>query len=631
LSVHIPIGVGSEFLGYRLEEVIGQGGMGVVYRAYDLRLKRTVALKLVSPDLAQDDRFRERFARETELAISLEHPNVIPIHDAGDLDGRVYLTMRLVEGTDLRALLRARGALEPARALAICRQVANALDAAHAKGLVHRDVKPSNVLLDHDDHAYLADFGLSRRLDEEAVEFRPAGTPAYLAPELIEGASADGRADVYSLGCVLFECLTGKPPFERDSRLAVAWAHLEEQPPRASQSNTDLPAAIDAVVAKAMAKRPGDRYETCAALIAHAADALGLRKGPLASRRLLIVALAVLGVLVAGLAAVLATRGESKRVPPTVRANSLVRLDPQTNTISRVIDVGAQPMATAVGGRNVWVYSVADYAVSEIDADSGKVRNATVLPSTPPVLGLLSGPVLAADEARAWIIATDAFAHGLLIGVRSQRGGARTYKLGLDPAAVAVGESAVWVVGLGSDTSELVRVDPASGRVTNRMRFPRASDITSVAVGLGAVWAVAYSTGEVYRIDPRTVTVSAHADLGQRVGRLVFISGSVWVHVSDGGGTTLLVDPKTLKYLRTLDCCRLDEGMDEAAGFGSSWTNDSTTGTTVRWKTQSYKVANAFRLTDPPFFGGLCLTSIAAGAGGVWVTVAPATDHTCPW
>ncbi len=147
------IGIGSEFVGYRIDELIGRGGMGVVYRAFDLRLKRTVALKMMAPELSLDARFRERFARETELAISLEHPNVVPIHDAGDIDGRLYLAMRLVAGTDLRTLLRAEGALEPSRALAICRQVASALDAAHAKGLVHRDVKPSNILLDEAEHA----------------------------------------------------------------------------------------------------------------------------------------------------------------------------------------------------------------------------------------------------------------------------------------------------------------------------------------------------------------------------------------------------------------------------------------------------------------------------------------------
>ena len=206
--------------------------MGVVYRAYDLRLKRPVALKLVAPSLALDERFRERFARESELVMSLEHPNVVPIYDAGDVDGRLYLAMRLVDGTNLGTLLRAEGALEPGRAMAICAQVASALDATHARGLVHRDVKPSNVLLDSSEHVYLADFGLTRRLDDQMGpgEDRSIGTPAYLAPEQIDGVSVDGRADVYSLGCLLYECLTGERVFPRGSQLAEAWAHLEEEP-----------------------------------------------------------------------------------------------------------------------------------------------------------------------------------------------------------------------------------------------------------------------------------------------------------------------------------------------------------------------------------------------------------------
>ena len=198
MNTQTQVEIGSDFLGYRIEEIVGRGGMGVVYRASDLRLKRTVALKLITPELALDERFNERFARETELTMALEHPNVVPIHDAGDVDGRLFLAMRLVEGTDLKALLATEAALESARALAICGQVANALDAAHAKGLVHRDVKPSNVLLDANEHVYLADFGLTRRLEEQgaqAGEGRSVGTPAYLAPEQIEGGHVDGRAD----------------------------------------------------------------------------------------------------------------------------------------------------------------------------------------------------------------------------------------------------------------------------------------------------------------------------------------------------------------------------------------------------------------------------------------------------
>src|SRR5829696_3201088 len=280
VSVETDIHTGTDFVGYRLEQLVGEGGMGVVYRAYDRRMKRTVALKFVAPRLALDGRFRERFLREIELAAAFEHPNAVPIHDAGDVDGRLYLAMRYVEGSDLAVLLRSEGPLEPARAVRICAQVARALDAAHASGLVHRDVKPSNVLLDAGEHVYVADFGLTRRLADERgplLEGSSLGTAAYVAPEQLEGEPVDGRADLYSLACLLYECLTGEPPFRHDSRLAVAWAHLEEEPPSASARNATLPAAVDDALAMGLAKDPADRQQTCAALIAAAETALGLQ------------------------------------------------------------------------------------------------------------------------------------------------------------------------------------------------------------------------------------------------------------------------------------------------------------------------------------------------------------------
>src|SRR5712671_6801333 len=203
---------GSELAGYRIESLLGRGGMGVVYRARDLALDRNVALKLLAPELAQDMRFRERFLRESRLAASLDHPAIVPIYDAGEVAGRLYIAMRLVEGTDLKRLLAEQGALEPAAALALLEQVADALDAAHERGLVHRDVKPSNVLVDSRGHCYLADFGLSRRLADLPSPGGPGrslGTVDYVAPEQIRGEQLDGRADLYSLGCLLYECLSG--------------------------------------------------------------------------------------------------------------------------------------------------------------------------------------------------------------------------------------------------------------------------------------------------------------------------------------------------------------------------------------------------------------------------------------
>ena len=262
------LSAGSELFGYRVERLLGRGGMGVVYLCEDSRLRRRVALKVLTGSLAQDDGFRARFLAEAELAASLDHPHVVPIYEAGDEDGHLFIAMRYVEGSDLKALTR-DGPLSPERALELCSQVADALDFAHEHGLVHGDVKPSNVLLDGRDHAYLADFGVTRRLEApQAVEPGLLGTIDYVAPELIRGERLDGRADQYSLGCLLYECLTGEPPFARSTNAAVLFAHLEEQPP--------APPGLEAVMATALAKDPADRYDTCMEVIAVAAKALGI-------------------------------------------------------------------------------------------------------------------------------------------------------------------------------------------------------------------------------------------------------------------------------------------------------------------------------------------------------------------
>ncbi|HEX9350143.1 MAG TPA: extracellular solute-binding protein, partial [Gaiellaceae bacterium] len=391
--------LGSDFLGYRIEELIGRGGMGIVYRAYDLRLKRTVALKLVTPELALDERFRERFARETELAMSLEHPNVVPIHDAGEVDGRLYLAMRLVVGTDLRALLRTEGPLEPSRALSICGQVANALDAAHARALVHRDVKPSNVLLDESEHVYLADFGLTRRLEEqsaEAGESRSLGTPAYLAPEQIEGRAVDGRADVYSLGCLLFECLTGEAPFAAGSRLAVAWAHLEEEPPSASGRKPELPEAIDAVLHTAMAKEPEDRYPTCTALLADAEAALGLRQRPILrpGRRLLLVGAVIVAL---GAAAAIAIAIYGGKGTPQAKVGSAQ--NPIT-VLSPFEGTEKPPFAKAL---KAFEEKTGLKTQNEISGNFLPVLR-TRLPGNPPMLAIVPSPTILADLAREGVL-----------------------------------------------------------------------------------------------------------------------------------------------------------------------------------------------------------------------------------
>ena len=276
--------VGTEVAGYRIVEQAGSGGMGVVYRAEETGLGgRPVALKLLPAALAGDPDFRARFLREMRVAAAIDHPNIVPIYRAGEDRGRLYLAMRYVHASDLRRLLEAEGRLTPERALAILDQVARALDAAHARGLVHRDVKPGNILLappvfDSDaEHVYLVDFGLARS-DSDDRSFGGGGsflgTPRYAAPEQAAGRPVDGRTDGYALGCVLYECLTGQPPFPGGSGEAILLAHLEASPPRVTALRPDLSPAIDQVVARAMAKDPATRFPTCRALLTAACQAL---------------------------------------------------------------------------------------------------------------------------------------------------------------------------------------------------------------------------------------------------------------------------------------------------------------------------------------------------------------------
>ena len=468
--MRVALSRGMIFAGYRVEAQVGRGGMGVVYRATDLSLERPVALKLVAPELAEDERFRERFLREPRLAASLDHPHVIPIYEAGEHDGQLYLAMRFVEGSDLRTILEREEKLSPERTLAVLAQVADALDAAHRRALVHRDVKPANVLLDVDEHAYLTDFGITKQVGGDSTDTGSiVGTLDYLAPEQIRGDPVDGRADVYALGCVLYECLAGVPPFRRPTEAQSLWAHMQEHPaPLRGQPR------LDPVLRKALAKDQEDRYGSCAELIDAAADALGLAHAPRAARRsivppavrrhgraILAGGLLLLAATIA-LAVVALTGGEDGRVGPI--GNGVAAIDPADGSVTSFTESEAPPGNVAVGEGGVWVLDNEAKTVSRIDPDTKEVTETF---DTPGV-----------------------------------------------PSELAVGEGSLWVgiAGGRGDTNATVsvaRMDPDNGRVTRTAKlrgdkgvYPVAGT-PRVAVGEGAVWA-ANPDGSVSRIDPKS-------------------------------------------------------------------------------------------------------------------------------
>jgi serine/threonine protein kinase len=277
--------VGDEFAGYRVRSVLGRGGMSVVYQAENLRLSSVIALKVLAPELAADDVFRARFLEESRMAASLNHPNVIPIYDMGSQDDLLYIAMRYVSGTDMRQMIKKRGRILPATTLFLVGQAARALDAAHRKGLVHRDVKPGNLLIERGsdeadpDHVYLADFGITKHAMSRSGLTSTGqflGTIDYVAPEQIRGTSVTGQADQYSLGCVLYECLTGRVPFEKDLDAAIIWAHVEETPTMPTLLRSELPPEVDEVFGRVLAKRPDERYGSCREFVEAARIALGI-------------------------------------------------------------------------------------------------------------------------------------------------------------------------------------------------------------------------------------------------------------------------------------------------------------------------------------------------------------------
>ena len=393
----IELAPGTEFAGYLLEGLAGRGGMGVVYRATDPALERTVAIKVMAPWLIEDEAAHRRFVRESRLAASIQHPNVIPIHAAGEHEGRAYIVMRFVEGSDLRAQIRREGGLPPERAARIVEQVAAGLDAAHRSGLVHRDVKPANVLLDSDDHAYLTDFGLTRG-DWSSSGPQPTesgvfvGTSDYVAPEQIRGGAVDARADIYSLGAVLYHALTGEAPFAGRNHEAILWAHLTEPPPAVGGASR----RFDPVIARAMAKRPADRYPSAgdlgrAAVAAATGERVRAREAAVGvgaaapddgSETMAVAAphrrrrwwlAAAVAVPAAAAAFALTDRdSETPRAPPA--PDPTARPTPSGPQV-RMIPMRAKPVSLAAAGDRVWALVGRQTRLVSISPATGKARS----------------------------------------------------------------------------------------------------------------------------------------------------------------------------------------------------------------------------------------------------------------
>jgi hypothetical protein len=590
--------IGTDVAGYRIERVLGRGGMSVVYLAHDPRLKRNVALKLLAPELAEDEGFRVRFLRESQLAASLDHPNVVPVFEAGEVDGLLYIAMRYVVGSDLKALLRDEGALAPERALALVAQVASALDAAHERGLVHRDVKPSNVLLTgrpDDEHCYLADFGLSTSTSDRSVADarQIVGTIDYVAPEQIRGLEVDGRADVYSLACLLYECLVGDVPFRRASDVAVIYAHLEEPLPKATERAPTLPGALDAVLQRGTAKLPDERWETCADLVEAARSALGGEVAPLRVRRRTrgrAIAAALIGVVAVAVALAALMRGGSGTA--LARSDTLVRIDPGRDEPVEGLAVGARPTAVTVCAGSIWVTSRTG-AVFQVDpksltrhevrvdgtpSDVADVGDLAAVVSGPPEqvtmidaqFGQASGDVEIPD-ARAsgtavtfgrdvWVANPSGRSLALLGPPYTSISG--SVPLGGSPRLVATGEGAVWAVG----GRTLWRVDARTLRVAARTRLPFVP--SAIAAGSGAVWLADASGDAVVRIDPGSGRQTGRIEVGDAPTAVAVGRDAVWV-ANRADGTVSRVDPRRKAVEKTITVGA--KPIDLVAGLGAVW------------------------------------------------------------
>jgi YVTN family beta-propeller protein len=637
--------LGTRLAGYQIQALLGRGGMGVVYLAEQTGPHRQVALKLLLDPATTSEAFQERFLRESELAAAIDHPNVLPVYDAGDTDGVLWIAMRHVDGIDLAALLARDGPLAPERALGIVGQVAGALDAAHTRGLVHRDVKPGNVLLAVEQgavtHAYLADFGLTKRIGGArglTVSGQVLGTIDYVAPEQIEGGQVHGRADQYSLGCVLFECLTGTVPFRRDSELAVLWAHVHDPPPRIGEYRPDLPPGLDQVVGRALAKAPDDRYPSCAALVDDAEAALtgaapaggrhrlgravrrraGHRRRPELSgltRRsslVLTITAAVLSAVLLVVAVLLARDGGAPAGPATPAvlpaANHAIRIDPTTYEPVAAVAVGTDPAAVASGGGLVWVANRQDGTVTVIDPGANRVQETLPASGSGPVgpggpgLAFASGSLWVADADQQQVTRAEPDADPIPIRVN-----ARPNALAAAPDA-----DAVWVAaGTESGGGLLVRIDAGTNQLGRPVSLPQAPTGLAITLDGRTVWVATAGDKAIRGIDTGPGGAVRRITLPLVPDQVAVGDGAVWV-TSSSSGTVLRINPTTSKY-QPIRVGNRPSGI--AFGAGRVWVANRQDGTVSAIDPQSNEVGTRHLGFRPAAVA-------AVDQGAVWVALA---------
>jgi hypothetical protein len=612
-----PISPGAIFGGYRVESLVARGGMGLVYRALDISLQRPVALKLIAPELAEDERFRSRFLMEPRLAASLDHPSVVPIYEAGEREGQLYLVMRWVEGTDLRRMLDSDGTLDPERTIATLMQVADALDATHRRGLVHRDVKPANILLDEDGHAYLTDFGITKHIEGDATDGGGiVGTTDYLAPEQIRGEELDGRTDGYALACVLYECLAGSPPFRRPTESQTLWAHLQEAP-RPLREHPGL----DDVMRQALAKEPDERPASCTELVRAAATALGLAPSALDRRRsraaALLIAGAVLLAAASALAAIMSAGGDSEpgQSPALdVATNSVAAVNAEGGGVRLAAPLPGRPTDVASVGDTAWVSTKDSTSVTGVSARTQSIARTVPLPGGADAVAAAPGSVWVVDARRGILSRIEPGYERVTDRVRFRPSPATRRPLGRlqgQRASLAVGGGALW---LADHRRGLLRIDTRTRRV-ERIRIDRRLD--GVVAGAGAIWAIGSRSDSVVRINgdgrgaAQTIQLPTPAGGGSQFPiAIAAAERAVWVLNGDSA-TVVRLDPVSRSVVATIPLAADSVPTDIAANGATAWVTNGD-GSLSRIDSGS-RTAESIQV-------GESLERVAANGGRVWVT-----------